>query len=78
MTFRKKDNKNIGGIIILKRYGDTWKEILKEFGKNKIIYEVTFADIDGDNTDELLVGYSTGILEKNKLNIYKYDEKNKF
>lgn len=75
MTFRKKDNKNIGGIIILKRYGDTWKEILKEFGKNKIIYEVTFADIDGDNTDELLVGYSTGILEKNKLNIYKYDEK---
>ncbi|KGM94771.1 hypothetical protein FDC62_13500 [Clostridium botulinum] len=75
MTFIKKDNKNIGGIMVLKRDGDIWKEILKESGKNKIVYEVTFADIDGDNNDELLVGYSTGILEKNKLNIYKYDKK---
>ncbi|AEB77154.1 hypothetical protein [Clostridium botulinum] len=75
MTFRKKDNKNIGGIMVFKREGDTWKEILNESGKNKIVYEVTFADIDGDNNDELLVGYSTGILERNKLNIYKYDKK---
>lgn len=75
ITLKDKKDKNTGGFIVLKKYGDSYKEVFKEYGKNKNVYEVTFADLDGDNKDELLVGFSTGEPLKNILKVYKYNEK---
>ncbi|KGM96515.1 hypothetical protein Z968_06310 [Clostridium novyi A str. 4552] len=75
ITLKDKNDKNTGGFIVLKKDGNSFKEVFKEYGKNKNIYEVTFADLDGDNKDELLVGFSTEEPSKNILKIYKYIEK---
>ncbi|EDS76345.1 hypothetical protein [Clostridium massiliodielmoense] len=75
ITLKDKNDKNTGGFIVLKKDGSSFKEVFKEYGENKNIYEVTFADLDGDNKDELLVGFSTEEPSKNILKIYKYSEK---
>lgn len=73
-TFKSIKEDSTGGLIVLKKEKEEWKEVLKDFGKGRLVYNIYYEDIDGDNKDELLVGSFIGISEGNDLKIYKFDE----
>ncbi|MCY6370283.1 hypothetical protein [Clostridium ganghwense] len=72
-TFKSKEDKYIGGIIVLKEKNHQWKKILQSYGEGKSIYRIDLKDLDGDKNDELLVSTFAGVSVGNALNIYKYD-----
>jgi hypothetical protein len=73
-TFKSTKNDNAGGIIVLKKYGEEWKEILMDYGEGRLVYDIYGADINGDNKDEILIGSFIGSEEGNDLRIYKFND----
>jgi len=73
-TFKSIKNDNVGGIIVLKEDGGEWKEILRDYGEGRLVYDIYYADINGDNKDELLIGSFIGYKEGNDLRIYKFND----
>lgn len=52
---------------VFKHVNDEWKNISKIKGKNEEVYEVNFADINGDNISEILISW-TGAVASDKVN----------
>ncbi|QGU93810.1 hypothetical protein GOM49_00555 [Clostridium bovifaecis] len=76
-TFKSVKEDNTGGLIILKKEKkekEEWKEVLRDFGKGRLVCNIYYEDIDGDNKDELLLGSFIGASEGNDLKVYKFNE----
>lgn len=74
-SFRSIKETNTGGLVLLKKENNIWKEVLKECGEGKLVYKVYYEDIDGDKKNELLIGSFMGVSAGNDLKIYKFDSK---
>ena len=54
-------------VNVFKQVGGEWKIVSKIKGKNEEIYEINFADINGDNISEILISW-TGAVVSDKSN----------